>query len=95
MEESFLSSSIEMLEKDYDDVIRKKGELDERIFINEEDTLLGSGSLSGGAMNMNAAKVCFLIKSSFEKSAESCSCMKILFAFKGLMFLFSVSFRGN
>lgn len=57
MEESSLSSCIQMLEKDYNDAIQKKGELDERIFVNEEDSLLGTGSLSGGAMNMNGAKV--------------------------------------
>lgn len=57
MEESSLSSCIQMLEKDYNDAIQKKVELDERIFVNEEDSLLGTGSLSGGAMNMNGAKV--------------------------------------
>lgn len=50
-----------MLEKDYNDAVQKKGELDERIFVNEEDSLLGTGSLSGGAMNMNGAKVCFFV----------------------------------
>lgn len=58
MDESSLPSSMAILEKDYDDAIRNRGELDERIFINEEDSLLGSGSLSGGAINMNGAKVC-------------------------------------
>lgn len=57
MEESSLSSCIQMLERDYNDAIQKKGELDERIFVNGEDSLLGTGSLSGGAMNMNGAKV--------------------------------------
>lgn len=59
LEESSLSSSISILEKDYNDVIQNKGELDERIFVNEEDSLLGSGSLSGGSVNMNGVKVCF------------------------------------
>uniref|UniRef100_A0A5B7AGK9 Retinoblastoma-related protein n=1 Tax=Davidia involucrata TaxID=16924 RepID=A0A5B7AGK9_DAVIN len=56
MEEPSLSSSLGILEKDYVDAIRNKGELDERVFINEDDSLLGSGSLSGGAMNINGAK---------------------------------------
>ncbi|PIM97827.1 Rb (Retinoblastoma tumor suppressor)-related protein [Handroanthus impetiginosus] len=53
MDESLLSSSIVLLEKDYDAATHDMGELDERIFINENDSLLGSGSLSGGAVNMN------------------------------------------
>ncbi|CAN4090976.1 unnamed protein product [Withania somnifera] len=56
MEESTLSSSISILEKDYNDAIQNKGELDETIFVNEEDSLLGSGSLSGGAVIMNGVK---------------------------------------
>ena len=59
MEESSLSSNINILEKDYDAAVRNKGELDERVFINGEDSLLGSGSLSGGAMSINGAKVYF------------------------------------
>lgn len=58
MDESF-PSSLNILEKDYDDAIRNKGELDERVFINEEDSLLGSGSLSGSSMNTSGVKVCF------------------------------------
>lgn len=60
MEESCLPSSVSILEKDYSDAIQNKGELDERIFVNEEDSLLGSGSLSGGAVNMNGIKVCWI-----------------------------------
>ncbi|KAJ9702224.1 hypothetical protein PVL29_004118 [Vitis rotundifolia] len=56
MDESSLSASINILEKDYDAAIRNKGELDERVFINGEDSLLGSGSLSGGAMSISGAK---------------------------------------
>ncbi|XP_059657881.1 retinoblastoma-related protein-like [Cornus florida] len=56
MKEPSLSSSLDILEKDYADVIRNKGDLDERLFIIEEDSLLGSGSLSGGAMNISGAK---------------------------------------
>ncbi|KAL3655900.1 Retinoblastoma-related protein 1 [Castilleja foliolosa] len=53
LDESSLPSSIMLLEKDYDAATQNKGELDERIFINENDSLLGSGSLSGGAINTN------------------------------------------
>lgn len=53
MDELSLSSSISSLEKDYDVAIQNKGELDERIFIDEDESILGSGSLSGGAINMN------------------------------------------
>ncbi|XP_038690014.1 retinoblastoma-related protein-like isoform X2 [Tripterygium wilfordii] len=56
MEESSLSSSLNILEKDYDDAILNKGELDERIFISEEDSLLGSGTSSSGTVNSGGAK---------------------------------------
>jgi retinoblastoma-like protein 1 len=59
LEDSSLSSSLGILEKDYDGAIRSKGELDERVFINGEDSILGSGSLSGGAVNISGVKVCF------------------------------------
>ena len=59
LEESSLSSSLGILEKDYDGAIRSKAELDERVFINDEDSLLGSGSLSGGSVNISGVKVCF------------------------------------
>jgi hypothetical protein len=59
MEESSLQSSLNILEKDYDDAIRNKAELDERVFINEEDSLLGSGSVSAGSLNITGAKVNF------------------------------------
>jgi retinoblastoma-like protein 1 len=54
LEDSSLSSSLGILEKDYDGAICSKGELDGRVFINGEDSILDSGSLSGGAV-----KVCF------------------------------------
>lgn len=54
-----MSSSLDILEKDYGDAIRSKGELDERVFINDEDSILGSESLSGGAVNISGVKVCF------------------------------------
>ncbi|XP_030534586.1 retinoblastoma-related protein isoform X3 [Rhodamnia argentea] len=56
MEEASLSSVLSALEKDYEDATRNKNELDERVFINDEDSLLGSGSLSGGAINLPGAK---------------------------------------
>lgn len=58
MEEPSLSVSLEILEKDYEDAIHNKGEqLDERVFVNDEDSLLGSGSLSAGAVTMGGIKV--------------------------------------
>nr|DAD30372.1 TPA_asm: hypothetical protein HUJ06_009223 [Nelumbo nucifera] len=56
MEESSLSSSLTILEKDYDAAIHNKGELDERMFVSEGESLLGKGSLSGGALNLCGAK---------------------------------------
>lgn len=57
IEESSVQSSLAILEKDYEDAIHSNGELDERVFINEEDSLLGSGSPSGGAINVTGTKV--------------------------------------
>ncbi|KAL0007244.1 hypothetical protein SO802_008746 [Lithocarpus litseifolius] len=56
LEDSSLSSSLGILEKDYEGAIRSKGELDERVFINDEDSILGSGSLSGGSVNISGVK---------------------------------------
>ncbi|XP_027910540.1 retinoblastoma-related protein 1 isoform X2 [Vigna unguiculata] len=56
MEESSLPSSLNLLEKDYDYMIRNKSELDERLFINEDDSLLASGSLSGGSVSAGGVK---------------------------------------
>ncbi|KAK7261728.1 hypothetical protein RIF29_28046 [Crotalaria pallida] len=71
MEESSLISSLNILEKDYDDMIRNKGELDERLFINEEDSLLASGSLSGGSVSTSGAKRKFDLMSSPAKIISS------------------------
>ncbi|KDP42033.1 hypothetical protein JCGZ_03096 [Jatropha curcas] len=71
MEESSLQTSLSILEKDYDDAIRCKGELDERVFINDEDSLLGSGSLSGGAINVTGTKRKFDQMSSPTKTITS------------------------
>ena len=64
MDESSLLPSMNLLEKDYDSAIRDMDGLDERIFINDNDSLLGSGSLSGSAVSMigNGTKVSFLLK---------------------------------
>ncbi|XP_061375616.1 retinoblastoma-related protein 1 isoform X2 [Gastrolobium bilobum] len=56
IEESSLPPSLHILEKDYDYMIRNKGELDERLFINEDDSLLASGSLSGGSVSASGVK---------------------------------------
>ncbi|KAG6791145.1 hypothetical protein POTOM_000257 [Populus tomentosa] len=71
MEESSLQSSLNILEKDYDDAIRNKAELDERVFINEEDSLLGSGSVSAGSLNITGAKRKFDLISSPSKTITS------------------------
>ena len=59
LEDSSSSSCLGILEKDYDGAIRSKGELDERVVINDEDSILGSGSLSGGFVNISGVKVRF------------------------------------
>ncbi|KAI8014958.1 Retinoblastoma-related protein [Camellia lanceoleosa] len=56
LEDTSLSSSLNILENDYADATRNKSELDERVFVNKEDSLLGSVSSSGGAMNISGAK---------------------------------------
>ncbi|ONK72119.1 uncharacterized protein A4U43_C04F15940 [Asparagus officinalis] len=56
LEETYLNSSLYILEKDYENAIHMRGELDERMFIDENDSVLGSGSLSGGAINMCSRK---------------------------------------
>ncbi|KAJ3681300.1 hypothetical protein LUZ60_015789 [Juncus effusus] len=56
LEEKSLSESIKLLENEYVDAINSKGEIDERVFVNEENSLLGSGSLSGGAVHLSGSK---------------------------------------
>ncbi|KAJ6846103.1 retinoblastoma-related protein-like isoform X2 [Iris pallida] len=51
--EKTLEADILVLEKDYNDTIDIKGELDERIFVNDEDHLLGSASLAGASIIIN------------------------------------------
>lgn len=63
MEGTTLSNDLSTLEKDYEDAIYNKGNLDERVFMDAEDSVLGSSSLSGGAINISGTKVClFLLK---------------------------------
>jgi retinoblastoma-like protein 1 len=57
MEDESWKLSLELLEKEYDLGVKSKGEIDERLFLNEENSLLGSGSLSGGAINFSGSKV--------------------------------------
>ncbi|MBA0725991.1 hypothetical protein Golax_001848, partial [Gossypium laxum] len=71
MEEKSLSSSLNMLEKDYDNAICNKGDLDERVFVNDEDSLLGLGSFSGGAMSVTGIKRKFDSVASPSKSISS------------------------
>lgn len=57
LEEKALSTNLSILEKDYEDAILNKVELDERVFLDEDDSLLGSSSLSGGAISISGTKV--------------------------------------
>ncbi|KAG8657616.1 hypothetical protein MANES_03G097800v8 [Manihot esculenta] len=74
IEESSVQSNLAILEKDYEDAIHSNGELDERVFINEEDSLLGSGSPSGGAINVTGTKRKFDQISSPIKTITSLLC---------------------
>lgn len=58
LEESSLSSDLNILEQDYNTAVCQGDELDEKLFINDDESLLGSSSLSGGAMNISGNKVC-------------------------------------
>lgn len=57
LEEKSLQSSLEILEKDYSDLLNTKYELDERIFINTEDSLLDAENVSGGTTRLFSTKV--------------------------------------
>ena len=56
MEESSVASSTEILEKDYEDAIYDRGELDEWMFINEEDSLFVTDCNSGGFGTVSRVK---------------------------------------
>ncbi|KAI3734061.1 hypothetical protein L6452_13522 [Arctium lappa] len=71
LEESSLSSNLNVLEKDYDAAICQEGELDERMFIDDDESLLGSSSLSGGAINTSGTKRKFDLMTSPTKTITS------------------------
>ncbi|XP_020587737.1 retinoblastoma-related protein isoform X2 [Phalaenopsis equestris] len=56
LEDDSLQSILLILEKDYDEAINTIGELDERVFCSDDDSVLGTGSLSGGAINISSRK---------------------------------------
>nr|CAB3483661.1 unnamed protein product [Digitaria exilis] len=66
-----VKSSLLTLEKEYENAINTKGELDERMFANDEDSLIGSGSLSGGAINLPGTKRKYDVMVSPAKSITS------------------------
>ncbi|XP_076892687.1 retinoblastoma-related protein-like [Bidens hawaiensis] len=71
LEESSLSSGLKVLEEDYNKAICQEGEIDEKLFINDEESLLGSSSLSGGAINMSGNKRKFDLMTSPTKTITS------------------------
>ncbi|KAM0862260.1 hypothetical protein ACQ4PT_045381 [Festuca glaucescens] len=71
LEEDSLKSSLQTLEKEYENALNTKGELDERMFANDEDSLLGSGSLSGGAIKLPGTKRKYDVMTSPTKSTTS------------------------
>ncbi|KAL6900705.1 hypothetical protein ACP4OV_005381 [Aristida adscensionis] len=75
LQEDSLKQSLQILEKEYENAINTKGELDERMFANDEDSLLGSGSLSGGAINLPGTKRKYDVMASPAKSITSPSPM--------------------
>ncbi|KAM7464786.1 hypothetical protein LguiA_032907 [Lonicera macranthoides] len=56
MGESSLPSGLRNLEKNCDDTVHNKSDVDEKVLINEADSLCGSSSLSEGAINMSETK---------------------------------------
>jgi hypothetical protein len=56
LQEDSLRSSMLVLDKEYE-TINAKGELDERLFANDEGSLIGSDSISGGAIYLPDTKV--------------------------------------
>ncbi|PKA54811.1 Retinoblastoma-related protein [Apostasia shenzhenica] len=74
LEDESLESSLLALEKDYDVVVSTKGEFDERIFISDDDSVLGTGSLSGGTINLCSRKNKIDVISSPAKTITSPTC---------------------
>lgn len=56
MKDEQISSNLLVLEKDYNEWYCTRGELDERMFINGEDSLIGAVS-SGSAASVSGVKV--------------------------------------
>ncbi|XP_072980784.1 retinoblastoma-related protein-like [Typha angustifolia] len=52
LDEKSLQSSVLILEKHYDDLISNQEDLDERVFVQDWDNLLGTESSSGGATSL-------------------------------------------
>lgn len=61
MDKKSLAANLRMLEKDYEDSYQSRGGLDERMFINGEDGLLGT--LSNESPRFSGSKVLFLVPS--------------------------------
>ncbi|TVU04841.1 hypothetical protein EJB05_47978 [Eragrostis curvula] len=75
LQEDSFRSSLLALEKEYVTLINTNGEIDERMFANGEDSLLGSESLSGGAINLPGTKRKYDVMASPAKSIMSPSPM--------------------
>ncbi|KAG0500259.1 hypothetical protein HPP92_000331 [Vanilla planifolia] len=74
LEEDSLKLSLQILENDYDIAIGNRCELDERIFGNDDDSVLGTGSLSGGAINICSRKNKLDVVSSPLKTMTNSAC---------------------
>lgn len=72
LDEKSLDSNILILEKDYDNAISTKVELDERMFVSDGDGSLGCGGLSGDAGNICGIKKFDALASPTEKIASPC-----------------------
>lgn len=86
LEESSLQSSLAILEKDYDEAIYVKGIIDERLFVNDEDSLLGSGSLSGNAIHICGTKVSLCSQAKDKRSYNLFHYCKSLISYLNLSF---------
>lgn len=60
MEDDSIEANFGVLEKDYDEAYRTRGDLDERMFINGEDSLIGAISC-GGTPSVSGTKVVSLV----------------------------------
>lgn len=55
MDNKSIASNLRVLEKDYEDAYQSRGGLDERMFINGDDSLLGTSS--SGSPRFSGSKV--------------------------------------